>query len=364
MAASKPSLILVDGQKNLRQEISARLAPLYSIRDFGSIPEALRHARLAVPDAMLISSSLAFDLHFAVVQTMRLEPIFEMMPIVILADSGKPEQCEAALHAGATSCLAKPYKLSSLVRTISSALNTTVEKKWDRLPEPQAAALKCSIAVFSSVSDRIAAGKTIPYGEINLACQPLLDAVNANDVKTVLQGVRDHDDYTYSHSLRVAVFLAMFGRSIGLTGENQNVLTIGGLLHDLGKITIPSLVLNKPGRLEDDEFEMMKGHVPATLKLLERCSELPRAAFIIAGQHHERLDGSGYPNGLSGAKLNELARMAAIADVFSALTDRRVYKNEMTPEEAFKIMAEEMRPHLDLRLLERFRQMLLDTKLN
>jgi HD-GYP domain-containing protein (c-di-GMP phosphodiesterase class II) len=358
---SKPRLVLLHGNALLREQIASKLASLYTIKTFSSTADALRFASVAQPAAVLISEEIAVSMQFALVKSMRLDPLLGMMSIIILLDEHSPDRRAAALQSGASACLEKPYNLKTFVPTISSALNATVENRWESLPLIHAAALKCSIAIFGSVSERMSAGKSIAYSEINAACEPLLTAVNSEQVRTVLQGVRDHDNYTFSHSLRVAIFLGMFGRTFGLSGDDQNVLTIGGLLHDLGKTHIPSLILNKAGPLNDEELEIMKGHVPATLKMLEQCPELPRGAIIIASQHHERLDGSGYPNGLSGTQLNELARMAAIADVFGALTDRRVYKPDMPPEQAFRIMSEEMNRHLDMSLLERFRQMLLDT---
>ena len=104
----------------------------------------------------------------------------------------------------------------------------------------------------------------------------------------------------------------------------------------------------------------MKRHVTASVAYLQRCHDLPKGILTIAAQHHEKLDGSGYPLGLAGNKLDRLARMASIIDVFTALTDRRVYKPAMKPETALKIMADEMASHLDITLLGLFRQMLLD----
>jgi HD-GYP domain-containing protein (c-di-GMP phosphodiesterase class II) len=175
-----------------------------------------------------------------------------------------------------------------------------------------------------------------------------------------LRGVRGHDNYTYAHSLRVATLLSLFGGNIGLSTDDQSMLATGGLLHDLGKLQIPIRILNKSGRLTKEEFLAMQRHVPATLSLLENCPDLPKGVFIMAGQHHERLDGTGYPNGLKGNQLNQLARMISIVDVFTALTDRRVYKQPMLPEKALAIMSNEMTAHLDMQLLAFFRHMLLD----
>lgn len=363
MTESRPKLVLLDGRAGHREQITAGLGPLYAIKDFSLTADALRYARTIEPTVILISEARAQDMGYALVKSMRLDPHFAATPIVILLEGDDAGQGAKALRAGATSWLAAPYRLSGFVSIISAALSASVEQGWESLPPLQAAALKCGVTVFNAVSGRMAAGEEITYSEIRAGCQPLLAAVNDDDINGLLQGVRDHDDYTFSHSLRVAVYLSMLGRSCGLSGEDQNILTIGGLLHDIGKIAIPPLLLNKAGKLNDEEFNIMKGHVPATLKLLAQSPGLPRGALIIAGQHHEKIDGSGYPDGLSGGRLNDLARMAAIADVFGALTDRRVYKAAMSPERAFSMMSEQMRQHLDMGLLSLFRQMLLDTKL-
>lgn len=125
-------------------------------------------------------------------------------------------------------------------------------------------------------------------------------------------------------------------------------------------MSIPHEVLNKPGRLNTAEFEVMKEHVAASVIYLRGCPDLPKGIATIAAQHHEKLDGTGYPFGLTGSKLNRLARMASIIDVFTALTDRRVYKREMEAEAALKLMVDEMTSHLDTKQLGLFRQMLLD----
>jgi HD-GYP domain-containing protein (c-di-GMP phosphodiesterase class II) len=161
--------------------------------------------------------------------------------------------------------------------------------------------------------------------------------------------------------MRVATLLSLFGFTIGLSSDEQSVLASGGLLHDVGKMSIPHEVLNKPGRLTPEEFTVMKSHVTASVAYLSGCPDLPQGIHVIAGQHHEKLDGSGYPLGLFGSQLNHLARMASIVDVFSALTDRRAYKPSMEAEVALKMMVEQMGSHhLDMGLLMLFREMLLD----
>jgi len=361
MDNDKPSLLLVDRRVLHRERIKMRLETLYNVTDFVVLADALRHARLRPPAGMVICEDQARGEDFHFLQSLRLEPAFSSLPIIVILAEESPAQSARAMHAGATSCLAKPYLPSTLVRLISTALSQECEHRWDALPALPAAALKSSVAMFNAAAERVAAGQPIPYAEINAGCQPLLQAVNADGVGDLLQAVRQHDDYTYAHSLRVAIFLAVFGRNIGLSATQQSVLTSGGLLHDLGKTTIPSLLLNKPGHLTDSEYGIMKGHVAAGTDILQKSPDLPEGVLIIAGQHHEKLDGSGYPNGLPGSRLNELARMAAIVDIFSALTDRRVYKPTMTADDAFALMVTQMTAQLDMPLLHAFRQILYDT---
>ena len=157
----------------------------------------------------------------------------------------------------------------------------------------------------------------------------------------------------------MATFLSLFGHTIGIKGDDLMMLSTGGLVHDIGKMSIPNEVLNKPGRLEGDEWATMQSHVSRTLAALENSSDIPHAVITVAAQHHEKLDGSGYPKGLKGKELNDLARMATIVDIFGALTDRRCYKDPMPPEKALDIMTD-MVGALDMQLLVLFREMLLD----
>ena len=212
---------------------------------------------------------------------------------------------------------------------------------------------------FVRIGTLVQSGEPIPYEEIRESCVPLVEAVQNKNFKEILAGVSEHDNYTYVHSLRVATFLSLFGDVLGMEGDDLVTLCTGGLLHDVGKMHIPNEVLNKPGKLTDEEFTIMKSHVNCTVEFLEKTSDLPKGVLIVAGQHHEKLDGTGYPNGIKGIMLNDLARIASIIDIFSAITDRRVYKDPVEPEQALKIM-DNMKGMLDPKFLAMFREMLLD----
>jgi putative nucleotidyltransferase with HDIG domain len=133
--------------------------------------------------------------------------------------------------------------------------------------------------------------------------------------------VRGHHNYTCVHSLRVATYRSIFGHAIGVLGDDLLTLSTGGLLHDVGKMVTPQDVLNKNSKLDDDEWVCMKEHVNNSSAVYDRTPDISQGIRIIGEQHHEKLNGTGYPRGLKGSELNELARMSAIVDIFGALND-------------------------------------------
>jgi len=192
------------------------------------------------------------------------------------------------------------------------------------------------------------------------SCVPLVEAVNSHEYDGILDGVKGHHNYTYVHSLRIATFLSIFGHTIGMRGDDLQTLASGGLLHDVGKMATPQDILNKNGKLDDREWPVMQGHVEQSRIILDRTPGISAGVRIIALQHHEKIDGSGYPLGLKDNELNELARMSMIVDIFGALTDERSYKPAFPPEKAFAIL-EDLDNKLDQGLVKVFRGVLEDS---
>ena len=151
------------------------------------------------------------------------------------------------------------------------------------------------------------------------------------------QAVEQRDHYTAGHCERLAVFSVAMGLEMSLPGPSLLALHRGGYLHDIGKIGIPDALMYKPGPLSDDEWRIMRTH---TLKGEEICRTMRclGPSLPIIRSHHERWDGSGYPDGLRGPEIPLLARVLQLADVFDALTTVRSYKNAMTPEDALETM--------------------------
>ena len=361
-AASRKVLVaVIDGSEAHRHQVDQALTSFYRVACYANSNDAIGDLRDTPPCAVLVDQAEPPLGGYEFIKLLRREKLFSDVPVIFTSADDQTHVHDAAIECGADAFLAKPYRRSSLIRAISHQVNKTVERHWEALQPTQRKALVGTLEVFNSISDVIDNGEPIAYAKVADACGPLVEAVGMRQYKGILNGVRDHDNYSYAHSVGTATLLLLFGYTIGLEDDELSLLGSGGLLHDVGKMSIPHEVLNKPGRLTAAEFEVMKTHVPLTLAYLAKCPDIPRNIVTIAAQHHEKLDGSGYPLGLKGGQLNELARMASIVDVFGALTDRRIYKPPMDAEHALAIMTNEMATQLDQQLLSLFRDMLMDS---
>lgn len=146
-----------------------------------------------------------------------------------------------------------------------------------------------------------------------------------------------NDPYTAAHIDEVAELVQRIGANIGMSDHEIEQLALAGFLHDVGKQAIPSSILSKPGELTDEEFSLVKTHVNIGVQLLEYANVSPAIIRIVA-EHHERLDGTGYPNGLKGDEISRAGQILAIADVISAVTSKRTYRLAASKEEVIKIL--------------------------
>ena len=159
-------------------------------------------------------------------------------------------------------------------------------------------------------------------------------------IKIKLHKIRKYDDATFIHSLNVAILCNMFGHWINMPQDDLDVLTLAGLLHDVGKMKIPEEIIKKPGILTEEEYTEIKNHPRRGYNLLKPM-KLDERIKKVALMHHERCDGSGYPDGLRGDQIDEFAKIVAIADVYDALTSARVYRGALCPFEVINMVVEQ-----------------------
>jgi len=198
-------------------------------------------------------------------------------------------------------------------------------------------------------------GGSIDVSSVKSTVSKIVQSIFNNDnVFMKLSGIRDIDNYTYLHSIDVCIYSIIAGKSLNLLPDMLNNLALGALLHDIGKCKIPPEILNKPAKLSESEFEIMKKHTEYGYDILRKTPGLSEDVARIALNHHEHWDGAGYPRGLKGEEIDLLSRIAAIADVYDALTADRVYRRRFMPHKAVEYLISNSRAQFDPQILNIF----------
>ena len=213
---------------------------------------------------------------------------------------------------------------------------------------------KSKEAVFSMFSEA-RMGKAVDVGNAKEMVEEIADSVMRNPGALIgLARLKTKDDYTYMHSVAVCALMVSLAKQLGLSDEETREAGLAGLLHDIGKMMIPAEILNKPGKLTDDEFVAVKEHPVAGHKMLLESSGVSPVALDVCLHHHEKVDGTGYPFGLKGDQISLLARMGAVCDVYDAITSNRPYKQGWCPAESIRKMAEWSKGHFDEKIFQAF----------
>ncbi len=208
----------------------------------------------------------------------------------------------------------------------------------------------------SKAFTEIKAGNTIDVAPFKELANGFIDSVFRNqDALACITRMREKDTYLLEHSINVSILISIFAKHLNFERNLIEELATGALLHDIGKIQIPDKVLNKPGKLTVQEFKVIQNHALFSKQIVEK-SGLKGIAVDIAGFHHERLDGTGYPFAKKASEISRYVRMASIVDVYDALTAERVYKAGMEPIKAFKILKDGCPNSFDGELLTKFIQ--------
>lgn len=190
-------------------------------------------------------------------------------------------------------------------------------------------------------------------------CAPLVEEISNSVARNPgalisLARLKTADDYTYMHSVAVCALMIALARQLGLDEEQTRQAGLAGLLHDLGKAMVPNEVLNKPGKLTDEEFAIIKKHPEFGHEALLQGAGVPDIALDVCLHHHEKTDGSGYPKGLKAEQISLFAKMGAVCDVYDAITSNRPYKAGWDPAESLRKMAEWAKGHFDESVFQAF----------
>lgn len=251
-----------------------------------------------------------------------------------------------------------PFSSTDLGQAVRNLLNGKAEASWVDLTQTQRAALRISLKCFEDTAELAARGEPLPVEGLKDCTRSILAATQDLDLDDWMAALRDHHNYTFRHSMFVTGAISTFAYALGIRGLDLERLALGALLHDIGKAKVPLSLLDKPSALTPREMRMMQRHSDyARMMLVAETWVEPEVGAMVV-HHHERIDGSGYPDGLAGGQINDFVRMTAIGDTYSALVDKRAYKPAMPKDRAIRLMSS-LKNELDLDIVRKFGEFIL-----
>jgi putative two-component system response regulator len=266
------------------------------------------------------------------------------LEVLVLTTSYDPRLAEAAVELGLCEYLVKPVRPNDLLTHISAALY-----RRDLEAENRRARQRLEVTVRERTNELLDAVLDVDQSD------PTVVALETGIMLRLARVAEIRDEDSGRHLERMSQFCGILGRELGLPAVECERLQTASQLHDVGTVLIPDAILFKAGKLSGEEFAVVKGHAEAGYQMLINSqSELVQASAVIAWTHHERWDGSGYPRGLSGEDIPIEGRIAAIADVFDALTSHRIYRPAFSVMTAIEMIESEREHHFDPQVLDAF----------
>ena len=303
-------------------------------------------ARFWVTDEATLQRVRALDAAYVVVDASRDRGQPQLQPLRALAPTPAVDDPAAPSHPASKAC-ATASRLSELRTQVQLEQELAIARK---LAEEARRAITCAIEEGRT-------GRISNLSDIKTVAAEMVSSTrrHAGALQT-LTLLKKADDYTFTHCVAVGTFMISLGRVLELDEDLLVEVGTAGLLHDVGKAGVDMKVLNKPGKLTDEEFRHIRLHPSIGREILLQSGFENNACLDVVHHHHERLDGLGYPEGLSGEAVSLMARMGAVTDVYDAVTSRRVYHRAMPPTAALKMMLDNANTQFDGKVVRAFVQ--------
>ncbi|MGH6715823.1 MAG: HD-GYP domain-containing protein [Bradyrhizobium sp.] len=284
---------------------------------------------------------------------LRTEAYRSMPRLFVLADALHHASMQAwAL--GATDTISRPFDAGAILQRIRSAFPDSEHFDATDRGKILNRGVAAAHAVIVRMFERLPAGLPLSLDDVMEAETRILKAIKHSSLREWLTTVGCHHTGSYRHCLFVTGFAVAFAQHLGMREDDQRRLTRAALLHDVGKAFIPLAILDKPGKLSEEETMEIRQHPRRGYDALLSSGGFPLEMLDVVLHHHELLDGSGYPDGLSGDQVSDIVRLTTIVDIYAALVEKRAYRMSFTHARAFSIM-ESMGAKLDQQLLQAFR---------
>lgn len=282
------------------------------------------------------------------------------IPVICLADRKNRREVIQAAALGKTEILERETPLILLLRKVKSKVDyDPLGYPPAKVPEKTLQAYRKGNAFLESLALSTADGSKVQINLLNESAAEILSSLSLDGLSPWVEAVQSHHSATYCHSLTVAGLAGAFAKHLGWSDADCQEVVAGGLLHDIGKMRIPLTILDKANKLTEEERKIIDKHPLFGRDILKPRLEVPFDVKKMAIQHHEYLDGSGYPDGIKGEKISPKVRLITICDIFTALTETRAYKEGLPVRAALGTM-KEMGGKLDKEMLNQFARMLVD----
>jgi len=272
--------------------------------------------------------------------------------IVFVTDKASHAQAIQAQALGATNIVHRPFDAGTLVRKL---LGDSDKPPTDRSENSskESPGVGAGLNALHNIFSTACVGTPLNLAVINTAGEAIVGHIEEYGLRSWIDTVRKHHNQTYQHCLLVTGVAVAFGQHLGFSQADRHRLSFAGMVHDIGKARVPIAILEKSTALSDDEMAVLRKHPEFGLEALQNTPGLTPDMLDIVIHHHEYLDGSGYPHGLSAREIPDFVRIGTICDVFGALLERRAYKAPIRGDIAYQMLLE-MGPRLDKDLVREF----------
>lgn len=255
---------------------------------------------------------------------------------------------------GATDTIERPFDARAILQRVRAAFPDADDDDQTERGQALNKGVTAAHLVMVKIFNRMPAGTPLTFDDVQQAETQILHAIKKTSLREWLTVVGRHHNHSYRHCLFVTGFAVAFAQHLGMREDDQRRLAGAALLHDVGKAYIPLSILDKPGKPTDAEMEHMREHPRLGYEALAEEGSFPPEILDAVLHHHEYLDGTGYPHGLTADRISDIVRVTTIVDIYAALVEKRSYRMPLTPAQAFEIM-EQMGGKLDRQLLQAFR---------
>ncbi|MFC1943152.1 HD domain-containing phosphohydrolase [Chloroflexota bacterium] len=334
----KPKIMVVDDEENIRRLMGGILTPAgYEVSFAENGIDALVAIERNPPDVILLDVKMPKMNGFEVARCLKADEGTKIIPIVMVSALSEVEDRVKAIEAGTEDFLSKPVDRNELLARVSSLLK--VKEYNDYMLNHQK---ELEVEVIRSTQELSRAFKQIKL-------------VSLDTIYRLSRAAEYRDDDTGEHIHRISYYSTSMARRMNLDEQFVEHILWASPMHDIGKIGIPDHILLKPDKLKPSEWEIMKQHTTMGAEILvDPRTDFVKLARTIALSHHEKWDGSGYPQGIKGSDIPLAARIVALADVFDALTSKRPYKDSFSFEKAMAIIQDGRGSHFDPQIVDSF----------